>query len=103
MIDELIARVKDMYHQLERDEARLERRTVENLKFGVIPDGAPLEEELGVEPSPSLPGAPPAVAPPEVEESLLDIIAAARPTFPFKPARRPPMPPRPYDPEREPH
>jgi len=100
MIDELIARVKDMYHQLERDEARLERRTVENLKFGIIPDGTALEEGLTDEPSPSA-VPPPAAAPPEV--SLLDMIAATRPAFPFKPARRPPMPPRPYDPEKEPH
>jgi len=100
MIDDLINRIKEMYHQLERDEQRFQRRTVENSLFGVLPDGAPPEEEPVVEPSPSPSGAPPAEAPPgfhqmpdgsmmpgppmnqpEVPESLLDVIGRTRGNF----------------------
>jgi len=86
MIDQLIDRVKNMYHQLERDEARLDRRQTENMYFGIMP-----EEPIGAEPeelmdetSPSPAAAPPASAPPEVPESLLDVIGRTRVPAPTK-------------------
>lgn len=65
MVDELIARVKQMYYQLEQDDQRQQRMAVNNLDFGVVPP--PTADDFGaapeVEPPPAPPGVPPAGPP----------------------------------------
>lgn len=83
MIEDLINRIKGMYHQLEQDEMRQDRKLRENWLFGVPPPlnvgAAPPSGPLdGPSPPPVVPPGPVAAPLTTGGESMLDMIGRSR-------------------------